>query len=213
MMKTVKNNAHPVTRGSRSSSADKEERKREYSPATTDPVADAKERFEETKCDGEYAEGVREPDARWVTVADNEADKVGMGGAEEEIPDVGVDRFKDVRVGCFTGGLDGANSQLRGQIEFSCALGCEERDNHRVDLPLAALSGVSIPHCGRAVWMHPKRCVRWWTWCNFRCEWWMGGVRDEFSSSHPKGQLGSCWPRAREEQARFRRLTGNSLSR
>jgi len=59
-----------------------------------------------------------EPDAWGISVGDDVADKVGMGGVEEKVPDVVVDGSKDVGVGAFACGLDGARAQLGGEIEF-----------------------------------------------------------------------------------------------
>ena len=50
------------------------------------------------------------PDSRWVSVADDVANEVGMGRTEEEIPDLFHDGFKDGGMGAFTSGLDGTRS-------------------------------------------------------------------------------------------------------
>jgi len=79
---------------------------------------------------------MREPHARRVSVANDVADEIGMGVTKEEVPDMSVDRLKDVGMGCFAGGLNCACSQRGWQVEFFGSARCEERDNHGVNLGL-----------------------------------------------------------------------------
>jgi len=51
-----------------------------------------------------------EPDSWRVTVADDVADEIGMGGTQEKVPDVVVDWLKDIGMGCFASSLDGASA-------------------------------------------------------------------------------------------------------
>ena len=59
-----------------------------------------------------------EPDSWRITVADDVADEIGMGGTQEKVPDVVVDWLKDIGMGSFASSLDGASAQLRREIEF-----------------------------------------------------------------------------------------------
>ena len=80
-----------------------------------------------------------EPDAWGVSVANDVANEIGMRRAEEEVPDVSVDGFKDVGVGTFASCLNGTSSQLRWDVEFFGTARSEERHNHRVNLSLVML--------------------------------------------------------------------------
>lgn len=71
-------------------------------------IADAEKGLQEAEEDEEGPEEMGAPDAWGVSVGDDVADKVGMGGVEEKVPDVVVDGSKDIGVGAFACGLDGA---------------------------------------------------------------------------------------------------------
>jgi hypothetical protein len=135
----MKHNTHPILRSRRSSSSNEEEWEGKHPPTAADAIADAKEGLEEAEYDGEGSEEMREPDAWGVAVADDVANKVGVRGAEEEVPNMLVDRFKDGRVGAFAGSLDGAGSQGGGEIEFFCPARGKEGDKHRINLEGKAL--------------------------------------------------------------------------
>jgi hypothetical protein len=134
MMHPMKHNTHTITRSRRGSSANEEEWEGKHAPTTANAIADAEEGLEETEDDGEGAEEMRKPDAWGVAVADYITDEVGVRGAEEEVPNVVVDEFKDGGVGAFAGRLDGAGSQGGREIEFFCPARCKEGDNHGINL-------------------------------------------------------------------------------
>jgi hypothetical protein len=140
MMHSMKHNTHAISRSRRGSGANEEEWEGKDAPTAPDAIADAEEGLEETEGDGEGTEEVREPDAWGVAIADDVADKVGVRGVEEEVPNVRVDGFKDGGVGAFAGSLDGAGSQRGGEIEFFCPARGKKGDKHGVNLRSGSVS-------------------------------------------------------------------------
>ena len=134
MIQSMKHNTHAIRRSRRGSSANEEKWEGKHTPTTIDAIADTEEGLEETKDDGEGAEEMGEPDTWGVAVADDVADKVGVRGTEEEVPNMVIHGFKDGGVGAVAGCVDGAGSQGGREIEFFCPARREERDDHGVNL-------------------------------------------------------------------------------